>query len=241
MGWIRVAPRCDREPCRAQVQGGRRRALPAAGPEQRPAAGRRHRRPGLHAGGRQAAERARPWRAAVADDRPRQGGGDPGPARASARAAGCCFATRKGFGFMAEEKEIAAPDPGRQAGREPRRRRRAAAAAPVGGRPRGGGRRATASCWSSRWRELPVQARGKGVTLMRLKDAELADLKTLDAAQGLTWTANGKEGREPIWRPGAVSAPAAGARCRVASRKRTGFLDRMLRCEFPIEGVCSFR
>ena len=44
--------------------------------------------------------------------------------------------------------------------------------------------------------QLPVQARGKGVTLMRLKYAELADLKTLDAAQGLTWTANGKEGRE---------------------------------------------
>ena len=41
-----------------------------------------------------------------------------------------------------------------------------------------------------------MQARGKGVTLMRLKDAELADLKTLDAAQGLTWTANGKEGRD---------------------------------------------
>ena len=32
------------------------------------------------------------------------------------------------------------------------------------------------------------------MTLMRLKDAELADLKTLDAAQGLTWTAEWQGG-----------------------------------------------
>ena len=43
--------------------------------------------------------------------------------------------------------------------------------------------------------DLPVQARGKGVTLMRLKDAELADLRTLDLATGLTWSVNGRERR----------------------------------------------
>ena len=40
-----------------------------------------------------------------------------------------------------------------------------------------------------------MQARGKGVTLMKLKGAELADLRTLDLAQGLTWSANGRERR----------------------------------------------
>jgi topoisomerase-4 subunit A len=43
--------------------------------------------------------------------------------------------------------------------------------------------------------ELPQQARGKGVTLMRLKDAEIADVRTLDPAEGLSWTGNGKERR----------------------------------------------
>ena len=106
------------------------------------------------------------------------------------------------------------PDPGRPAGRQPERRRHAA-----GGRA--GRRRPLALAGTNRkllifpLAELPVQARGKGVTLMRLKDAELADLKTLDAAQGLTWIANGKERRErdlTAWRglragSGGASAP----------------------------------
>ena len=37
--------------------------------------------------------------------------------------------------------------------------------------------------------ELPEQARGRGVILMRLRDAELADLVTTTAEQGLTWRA----------------------------------------------------
>ena len=39
--------------------------------------------------------------------------------------------------------------------------------------------------------ELPVQARGKGVTLLRYKDAELADVNTLELAKGLTFTNGG--------------------------------------------------
>jgi topoisomerase-4 subunit A len=59
--------------------------------------------------------------------------------------------------------------------------------------------------------ELPVQARGKGVTLMKLKDAELADLKTFDAASGLTW--NGKGGGKEKRRADATpwKGPRAGA------------------------------
>ena len=105
------------------------------------------------------------------------------------------FATRKGFGFVAEEKEIEAQT---RAGRQVVNLSAGdtlLAAVPVEGDH-------LALAGTNRkllifpLAQLPVQARGKGVTLMRLKDAELADLKTLDAAQGLTWIANGKEGRE---------------------------------------------
>ena len=52
------------------------------------------------------------------------------------------------------------------------------------------------SSQNERWRApSPVQVRGKGVTLMRLKDARLADLRTFDLTQGLSWSANGKERR----------------------------------------------
>ena len=47
--------------------------------------------------------------------------------------------------------------------------------------------------------ELPVQARGKGVTLMRLKDARLADLRTFDLRPGaeLERQRQGAAGRRP--------------------------------------------
>ncbi len=105
------------------------------------------------------------------------------------------FATRKGFGFVAEEKEIEAQT---RAGRQVVNLSAGdtlLAAVPVDGD-------CVALAGTNRkllifpLAQLPVQARGKGVTLMRLKDAELADLKTLDATQGLTWITNGKEGRE---------------------------------------------
>ena len=120
------------------------------------------------------------------------------------------FATRKGFGFVAEEKEIAAQT---RAGRQVVNLTQGdtlLAAVPVEGDH-------LALVGSNRKllifpvAELPVQARGKGVTLMRLKDAELADLKTFDAAQGLSWIANGKERRvSRPHRPGAAPAPAGG-------------------------------
>jgi topoisomerase-4 subunit A len=104
------------------------------------------------------------------------------------------FATRKGFGFVAEEREITAQT---RAGKQ------------VVNLTPGDGLRAVVPVEGDHLAvtgtnrkllvfpvaDLPVQARGKGVTLMRLKDAELADLRTLDIAAGLAWAANGRERR----------------------------------------------
>ena len=115
------------------------------------------------------------------------------------------FATRKGFGFVAEEKEIAAQT---RAGRQVVNLTPGdtlLAAVPVEGdhlAVTGTNRKLLIFPLA----ELPVQARGKGVTLMRLKDAELADLKTLDLAAGLAWTANGRERRRD--RPHRLARPA---------------------------------
>ena len=118
------------------------------------------------------------------------------------------FATRKGFGFVAEEKEIAAQT---RAGRQVVNL--SAGDALLAAVPVEGDHLALAGTNRKLLifplAELPVQARGKGVTLMRLKGAELADLKTLDLAQGLSWSANGKERRVAdlaAWR-----GPRAGA------------------------------
>ena len=87
-GWIRAAKGHldDKAGGRAQVQGRRRGALCRARPVDRQGPGVRHQRPLLHAGLRQAAERARPWRADPADDRARQRAGHRG-ARGAAGAA----------------------------------------------------------------------------------------------------------------------------------------------------------
>jgi topoisomerase IV subunit A len=104
------------------------------------------------------------------------------------------FATRKGFGFVAEEKEIAAQT---RAGRQVVNLGEGDAvlvAVPAEGDQvavSGTNRKLLVFPLA----ELPVQARGKGVTLMRLKDAELAGVKTFDGAQGLSWNGNGKERR----------------------------------------------
>jgi topoisomerase-4 subunit A len=45
---------------------------------------------------------------------------------------------------------------------------------------------------------------------MRLKDAELGDLKTLDPAQGLSWAGNGKERRVTALAPWLGSRAGAG-------------------------------
>ncbi|MEK0083688.1 DNA topoisomerase IV subunit A [Benzoatithermus flavus] len=100
------------------------------------------------------------------------------------------FATRKGFGFVAEEKEIEAQT---RAGRQVVNL--AEGDSLLGAFPVEGDHVALAGSNHKLLvfplAELPVQARGKGVTLMKLKDAELADLKTFDPAQGLTWAGNG--------------------------------------------------
>ena len=104
------------------------------------------------------------------------------------------FATRKGFGFVAEEKEIEAQT---RAGRQVVNLGEGDAlvtAVPASGdllAVSGTNRKLLIFPLA----ELPVQARGKGVTLMRLKDADLADVKTLETVQGLTWNAGGKERR----------------------------------------------
>ncbi|MFL5337687.1 MAG: DNA topoisomerase IV subunit A [Geminicoccaceae bacterium] len=104
------------------------------------------------------------------------------------------FATGKGFGFVAEEQEITAQTRGGKQVVNLTQDDALLAAVPVEGDQ-------LALVGTNRKllivpvADLPVQARGKGVTLMRLKDARLADLRTLDLAQGLGWTANGKERR----------------------------------------------
>ena len=104
------------------------------------------------------------------------------------------LATVKGFGFVAEEQEITAQT---RTGKQVVNLGEGdtlLAAVPVEGDQ-------LALVGSNRKLliypvvELPVQARGKGVTLMRLKDARLADLRTFELAQGLSWNANGKERR----------------------------------------------
>jgi len=104
------------------------------------------------------------------------------------------FATRKGFGFVAQEGEIVAQT---RAGRQVMNLTAGdglLAAVPVEGdllAMVGGNRKLLIFPVA----ELPVQARGKGVTLMRLKDAELADLRTFESTAGLVWSANGRERR----------------------------------------------
>ena len=120
------------------------------------------------------------------------------------------LATVKGFGFVAEEQEITAQT---RTGKQVVNLGEGdtlLAAVPVEGDQ-------LALVGSNRKLliypvvELPVQARGKGVTLMRLKDARLADLRTFELAQGLSWNVNGKERRLAdlaTWR----SVRAAGGR-----------------------------
>jgi len=119
------------------------------------------------------------------------------------------FATKKGFGFVAEEKEIAAQT---RAGRQVVNLGPGdgvLAAVPVEGDQ-------VAVAGTNRkllvfpLAELPVQARGKGVTLIRLKDAELADVKTFELAQGLIWNGNGKERRVADLTPWQGSRAGAG-------------------------------
>ncbi len=104
------------------------------------------------------------------------------------------FATRKGFGFVAQEGEIVAQT---RAGRQVVNVIAGdglLAAVPVEGDLLalvGGNRKLLLFPVA----ELPVQARGKGVTLMRLKDAELTDLRTFESTAGLVWNANGRERR----------------------------------------------
>ncbi|MFY8096090.1 MAG: DNA topoisomerase IV subunit A [Niveispirillum sp.] len=43
--------------------------------------------------------------------------------------------------------------------------------------------------------ELPLMARGKGVALQKYKDASLADVKSFNLADGLSWKLGGAEGR----------------------------------------------
>ncbi|MFO1048338.1 MAG: DNA topoisomerase IV subunit A [Geminicoccaceae bacterium] len=104
------------------------------------------------------------------------------------------FATRKGFGFVALEAEIVAQT---RAGRQVVNLAAGdglLAAIPVDGDQ-------LALVGSNRKllvfpvAELPVQARGKGVTLMKLKGAELTDLRCFELAQGLAWSAGGRERR----------------------------------------------
>lgn len=96
------------------------------------------------------------------------------------------LATRKGLGFLAPEAAIAAQT---RAGRQVVNLAEGdalAVAAPVEGE-------LVAVAGTNRkllvfpLAELPEQARGRGVILMRLKGAELADLVTTTAEQGLAW------------------------------------------------------
>jgi topoisomerase-4 subunit A len=61
--------------------------------------------------------------------------------------------------------------------------------------------------------ELPVMARGQGVTLQRYRDGGLADATTLKLDEGLSWTMGGETGRtrtEDDVRQGKVARGAAG-------------------------------
>jgi topoisomerase-4 subunit A len=61
--------------------------------------------------------------------------------------------------------------------------------------------------------ELPILARGQGVTLQRYRDGGLADAVTLNLAEGLSWKMGGETGRtrtEPDMRMWKVARGAAG-------------------------------
>ena len=126
------------------------------------------------------------------------------------------FATRQGFGFVAEEKGIEAQT---RAGRQVVNLGEGDAllrAVPVAGElvaVVGSNHKLLVFALA----ELPVQARGKGVTLMRLKEAQLADVRIFAEADGLTWAANGKERRV------ADLAPYRGARAGAGRVAPQGF------------------
>ena len=194
-GWIRAVRGAGREPGRAQVQGGRRRALPPAGAEHRPAAGDRRRRPGLHAGGGQARQAAAamaslcPWRSTSTRAWRSWTCACTGPR------AGWCSPPAKGFGFVAEEKEIAAQT---RAGKQVvnlSAGRHAAGGRAGRGRSSGAGRQQPQAADLSGGRTAGAGAR-QGC------DADAAEgcassptSRTLDLPQGLSWGANGKERR----------------------------------------------
>jgi topoisomerase-4 subunit A len=66
--------------------------------------------------------------------------------------------------------------------------------------------------------DLPEQAKGKGVTLMRLEDASLADLVTFTAERGLAWRAGEKIRSFETWQ---------------AYRRRRGAAGRLAPRGFP--------
>ena len=108
------------------------RALPSM-PSRSTGPGVRHQRPLLHAGLRQAAERARPWRAAAADDRARQRAGHRAARGAEGRAQVPGGVRRRarlrragGRGRGADQERQAGAEPRRQ-GEGPGLRRRAGA------------------------------------------------------------------------------------------------------------------
>ena len=135
---------------RHQVQGGRRAALRGRGRDHRQAAGVRHRRPLLHARRRQAAGRARPWRAAAPDDRSRQRARRGGDAALSSPAPKLLVAASDGRGFVVPADEVLAQTRERQAGDDAGRGRAGARLRPRRGRHASRWSATTASCCSSR-------------------------------------------------------------------------------------------
>ena len=172
---------------RAQVQGRRRAAVPAARRDHRPAAALRLERPDVHARLRHPAGRARHGRAGAADARPAERGAD-------ARALRAC--PRRAADRRLRRRRRLHPARGRGGGADPRR---PANPEPEGGRARGrlppGAGDHVAVVGNNRKllvfprTELPEMGRGKGVRLQRYKDRDgkLVDALSFDLADGLAW------------------------------------------------------
>ena len=171
---------------RAALQGRRRAALRGAGRDHRPAGDLWQQRPVLHARRRPAAVRARPGRAAAADDRPAERARDRRDVPLSAGHEDAGRGERRAR-LRRRRRGGAGADPRRQAGacRRARARRPASAFRPMATPSPLSAR--TGGCWSSSSAEIPEIARGRGVILQRYRMGKLADAKVFRLADGLSW------------------------------------------------------
>ena len=173
-----------------RVQGRRQPEIRVPGRDHVEDPGVRHQRALLHARRREAAGRARPWRAGAAVHRSRAGRTSWSRCSAIRAAANSWSRARRG-GASSWPRTSASPTPARasRCSTSSRRTRRARFAVVEG--------ELVATIGENRKMvifpldQVPELGRGRGVRLQRYKDGTLSDVKTFKGGDGLTWIDGG--------------------------------------------------